>query len=124
MTVEEIIEISGEKIVKCMQCGKCSASCPASSEMEVLPHQVMRLLQVGKVDRILESQTVWQCASCFTCSSRCPRGIDVSKMMEAVRLTRIRMKGSSVLKADDVPSKVDDLMPQQAVVSAFRKYTK
>ncbi|TCO70016.1 4Fe-4S dicluster domain-containing protein [Marinisporobacter balticus] len=122
--IDKIIEMSGENIRDCMQCGKCSAGCPASDGMDLLPHQVIRLLQLGQIDRIVESKSIWNCASCFTCAQRCPRNIDIANIMEAIRLTIIRCVGNSRLKADDVPSKVDCKMPQQAIVSGFRKYNK
>lgn len=122
--LDQILEISGQNIRYCMQCGKCSASCPASSGMDILPHQLLRLLQLGQLDKVSDSQTIWNCASCFTCASRCPRNIDLTKLMEAVRLTIIRGKGKSRLNPDDVPSKMDSKMPHQAIVSGFRKYNK
>lgn len=122
--IDQMIAISDEKLFNCMQCAKCSASCPASSEMDLLPHQIIRLLQIGRYEKILACKSIWQCASCFTCASRCPRDVDASKIMEAIRLSHIRVKGNTVFKADDLPEKMDDQMPQQAVVSAFRKYSK
>lgn len=120
----EIFAISNENINDCIQCAKCSAGCPASSNMDILPHQVVRLLQLGQLNKIAESETIWNCASCFTCAARCPRNIDIAKLMEAVRLTIIRRPGNSRFKADDAPGKIDSKMPQQAIVSGFRKYNK
>ncbi len=122
--LDEILEISGENIRDCMQCGKCSAGCPASNSMDILPHQVIRLLQMNQTDKITNSKSIWNCASCFTCASRCPRKIDISNLMEAVRLTIIRQKGKSRFTPDDALNKIDTKMPQQAIVSGFRKYNK
>ena len=119
-----IAEMVGTSWKNCMQCGKCSASCPAADRMDILPHQVVRLLQTGEVQRIAESKTIWSCASCFTCSERCPRQVDPARLIEAVRLTVIRPSGGNYLKVDDVPAVMDEAMPQQAVVSGFRKYNK
>lgn len=120
-----IEEISKEKIADCMQCGKCSAGCPATDDMDILPHQVIRYLQIGDVESVKKSKTIWSCASCFTCASRCPRNVDLSKLMEAVRLTIIRQKDENRLKAEDIPNLMaDKKMPQQAFMSAFRKYSK
>ena len=114
-----IEEISREKTANCMQCGKCSAGCPATDGMDILPHQVIRYLQMGDVETIKNSKTIW------TCASRCPRNVDLCKLMEAVRLTIVRKKGSSKLIPEDVPEIMSDKkMPQQAIVSAFRKYSK
>ncbi len=121
----EILEISGEMINDCMQCGKCSAGCPAAAGMDILPHQIIRNLQLGQVEKVVESKTIWNCASCFTCASRCPRNVDLARLMEAVRLTIVRKKGNARLKPESVTEiMADKKMPQQAVVSAFRKYSK
>ncbi|MCB2361730.1 4Fe-4S dicluster domain-containing protein [Clostridium estertheticum] len=122
--LEQILQISGQRIQDCIQCGKCSASCPASEGMDILPHQVIRLLQTGELDKIIESKTIWSCASCFTCSERCPRDIDIANVLEAVRLIVIRRSGENRIKAEDVLKKIDNKMPQQAIVSVFRKYNK
>lgn len=120
-----IEEISKEKIADCMQCGKCSAGCPATDGMDILPHQVIRYLQMGDLESVKNSKTIWSCASCFTCASRCPRNVDLCKLMEAVRVTIVRQKGEDRLKPEDIPSLMaDKKMPQQAFMSAFRKYSK
>ena len=36
---EQIKEISGVNPLRCMKCGKCSASCPSFNEMDIKPHQ-------------------------------------------------------------------------------------
>ena len=55
---------------------------------------------------------------------RCPRGVEPAKLVEALRLSVIRQKGANHLKADDIPALLDDEMPQQALMSAMRKYSK
>ncbi|MGL4652250.1 4Fe-4S dicluster domain-containing protein [Cetobacterium sp.] len=123
--VEKILELSKERIDDCMQCGKCSAGCPANAGMDVLPHQVIRFLQIGDVEKLRESKSIWNCAACFTCESRCPRNVSVSKLMEAVRQTVVRKQGEDRLTPEFVANIMKDRkMPQQAVVSGFRKYTK
>lgn len=81
----EIFRISGEKIQNCFQCQKCSAGCPLSFAMDILPNQVFRHIQYGHRDKVLMSQTVWLCASCHTCSVRCPNSIDIAKVMDTLR---------------------------------------
>ncbi|WP_052191660.1 4Fe-4S dicluster domain-containing protein [Cetobacterium sp. ZWU0022] len=123
--VEKVLELSKEKIDDCMQCGKCSAGCPANAGMDVLPHQVIRFLQIGDVEKLRESKSIWNCAACFTCESRCPRNVSVSKLMEAVRQTVVRKQGEDRLTPEFVAKIMQDRkMPQQAAVSGFRKYTK
>ena len=120
----EILRISAVDVNACIKCGKCSACCPASGRMDVLPHQMAGYLRDGRVQLLKNSKTLWKCVSCFTCSERCPKSVDPAKLIEATRLFVIRKQGENRLKADDIPALLDDKMPQQAIVSAFRKYSK
>lgn len=121
---EEIIRRSGVNPKKCMKCGKCSATCPAFDEMEYHPHQFVAMVEDGDMQPLLESKSLYKCLSCFACVERCPRGVEPAKLVEAVRLSVIRQKDANHLTANDIPALLDDDMPQQAIVSAFRKYTK
>jgi len=82
---ERVAEESGQELARCYQCGKCSSGCPLAEEMDLLPHQVIRLVQLGQVEEALRSEAIWLCASCETCSVRCPKGIDVRGVMDALR---------------------------------------
>ena len=75
----------GEKVRNCYQCGKCSAGCPISFQMDYLPNQIIRMVQLGMEEQVLSSSTIWLCASCFTCTVRCPREIDVAEIMDYLR---------------------------------------
>jgi len=77
---------TGENIASCYQCGKCSAGCPTAYAMDLTPRQVMRGIQLGLKDEILDSSAIWLCVSCQTCSVRCPREIDIAKVIESLRL--------------------------------------
>ena len=121
---EELIRISGVNPRKCMKCGKCSGTCPAYDEMEYHPHQFVSMVESGDIEPLLSSQSLYRCLSCFACVERCPRGVEPAKLVEAVRLAVIRKQGQNHLKADDIPAMLDEELPQQAIVSAFRKYSK
>ena len=121
---KEIIRISGTNPAKCMQCGKCSGTCPAYGEMEYHPHQFVAMVEQGDIEPLLNSESIYKCLTCFACVDRCPRGVEPAKVIEAVRLKAIRKAGANRLVADDIPAALDSEMPQQAIVSAFRKYTK
>ena len=72
-------------LLNCYQCGKCTAGCPISAHMDLVPNQVMRLLQLGQEERALRCQAIWQCVSCQTCSARCPKEVDCAGAMDYLR---------------------------------------
>lgn len=121
---EQILRTSGVNPKKCMKCGKCSATCPSYDEMEYHPHQFVYMVESGDIEPLLESKSLYKCLTCFACVDRCPRGVEPAKLIEAVRLVAVRPKGANHLTANDIPALLDDDMPQQAIVSAFRKYSK
>ena len=121
---EDIIRQSGVNPRKCMKCGKCSATCPAYDEMEYHPHQFVNMVESGDIEPLLNSESLYKCLSCFACIDRCPRNVEPAKLVEAVRLTAIRQQGANRMTADDVPQMIDEDVPPQLLVSAFRKYTK
>lgn len=121
---EQILHISGVNPRKCMRCGKCSGTCPSYDEMEYHPHQFVYMVESGDIETLKNSPSIYKCLSCFACVDRCPRGVEPAKLIEALRLSVIREKGANHMTANDIPQLLDDEMPQQAIVSAMRKYSK
>lgn len=121
---ENMQRISGTDVRKCMKCGKCSGRCPAFKEMDIKPHQFVSMLEKGKIDELLSCDAIWHCLSCMACVERCPRGVAPAAVVEAVRDTVVRMQGNNGIKAEEIPPIVDELIPQQLLVSAYRKYNK
>jgi len=80
-----VIESAGEEIFDCYQCYKCSAGCPISIDMDLLPHQIIRSVILNRKEKALSSKTIWLCASCETCTTRCPNEIDIAKVMDVLR---------------------------------------
>jgi heterodisulfide reductase subunit C2 len=119
--VTQIETISGESLLACNQCGKCSAGCPVAFSMDLLPNQVIRLAQLGVSD-VLDSKTIWTCAACLTCVSRCPKGIDLPRVMEAMRVVKMQKDGSHMTELDLIPENLSEL-PQLAIIGGFRKYS-
>ena len=121
---EELIRQSGVNPKKCMKCGKCSATCPAYEEMEYHPHQFVSMVESDNIEPLLNSESLYKCLSCFACIERCPRGVEPAKLVEAVRLSAIRKQDQNRMTANDVGAFLDEDIPQQLLVSAFRKYSK
>ena len=118
--VARVEEISGQDLLACNQCGKCSAGCPVVAAMDLLPSQVVRLAQLG-MEEVLESDTIWICASCLTCVTRCPKGVDLPRLMEALRQIALR-QGATKLDLGALSPDLVREVPQLAIVGGFRKY--
>lgn len=119
---ELIQEISGVNPLKCMKCGKCSASCPSFDEMDIKPHQFVSYVIADDVESLANSVSAWKCLSCFACVERCPRNVKPGKLIDAARQILIRQRGQEGLSPDEIPALLDDETPQQLLMSAFRKY--
>ena len=76
---------SGEKVSLCYQCRKCTNGCPLAFAMDVMPNQVMRMIQLGLEEELFRSKTIWVCASCQTCTTRCPNDIDIAHLVDTLR---------------------------------------
>lgn len=76
---------SGQTVSRCYQCGNCTAGCPMSFTFDFPVSRIMRLIQAGQKDAVLDSRSIWLCATCETCTQRCPNNIDVAQVMDACR---------------------------------------
>ena len=121
---EQLLRMSGVNPLKCMRCGKCSATCPSYDEMEYHPHEFVYMVEKGDLAPLLRSSSIYKCLSCFACVDRCPRGVEPAKLVEAIRVMVVREKDGNHLTPDAIPALLDDDMPQQALMSALRKYAK
>mgnify|MGYP002610298071 CR=1 FL=1 len=119
---DRLREMSGVNTRKCMKCGKCSASCPAFDEMDIKPHQFVSYVQNENIEALVNSKSLWKCLACFACVERCPRNVQPGKLIDAARQLVVRQSGQNYLTADEIPELLDEELPQQLLVSAFRRY--
>ena len=117
---KKISELSGQRLQACYQCGNCSSGCPLAEEMDILPSQVMRLVQLGQEDELLASGTIWICASCLQCTVRCPKGIDIQAVMDALKQVALDA-GVDHFGPDQISPELAAEVPQPGLVSAYRK---
>ena len=120
--VAKVEELSGQNLLVCYQCGKCSAGCPAVSQMDILPNQIIRFAQLGLKDELLKSKSIWTCASCMTCNARCPKGINIAEVIEAIQQILLRKRKDHV-KIEKLSEAEKADVPPIALISCFRKYT-
>jgi heterodisulfide reductase subunit C len=121
---QKVEEISGQNLFACYQCGNCTAGCPVSFAMDLGPHQVIRYSLLGLEEEVLECNTFWMCASCLQCTARCPKGLDIARIMEAIRLVILRKKERlDRLEVAELSEDFMERVPQIALISGFRKFT-
>jgi len=122
--VAKIEKISGQKLMACYQCGKCSAGCPMAAHMDVLPNQIIRLAQLGMQKQLLAARSIWICVSCLTCNSRCPKDIRIAEVIESLRMTALRDgERNDQLKIMELSPEARGALPPIATISAMRKLT-
>jgi heterodisulfide reductase subunit C len=120
--VAEIERLSGQDLLACYQCGKCSAGFPMAKHMDILPNQMIRFAQMGLKDELLASNASWLCVSCFTCNTRCPKGVKIAEVIEAIRQVQLRTRQDHL----DVPKlepAVLAALPPIALIGSMRKFT-
>ena len=122
--LSDVKRYSGTDTSACMRCGKCSGRCPAYNDMDIKPHQFVTLIERGDIEKLMESKSIWTCLSCMACVERCPRNVAPAQVIEAVRDAVVRQQYANKIKAEEIPAKIDETIPQQLLVSAFRKYNK
>ncbi len=77
-----------EGLNACMNCGVCTAICPAAEFYNYDPRIIVDTVQTREDDRItelLKSETIWYCGECMSCKTRCPRGNTPGLIIMALR---------------------------------------
>ena len=90
---ELIKEISGVNPLKCMKCGKCSASCPSYNEMDIKPHQFVSYVVNEDIESLVNSKSLRKCLSCFA----------LPKRRKAWETDRCRQTGCGTAKRTGLP---------------------
>ena len=101
---EKIKEISGTNPLKCMKCGKCSATCPSFDEMDIKPHQFVSYVINENIEALVNSASLWKCLSCFACVERCPRDVKPGKIIDGARQLVVREKGGRIKEIRKSPA--------------------
>jgi heterodisulfide reductase subunit C len=84
---KRVMETPGaEKLMRCYQCGTCTADCPIAKRVpEFRPRQIARLVMYGQRERLMEGDLLYLCAGCYTCYEHCPQEVHVSEIVSALR---------------------------------------
>ncbi|MFZ5632425.1 MAG: 4Fe-4S dicluster domain-containing protein [Bacillota bacterium] len=90
--IEDVKLKSGQPIDLCFQCQKCASGCSLARFTDYTPNQILRFVQMGLKEKVLNSSMIWLCSSCEICGSRCPNGIKMAEVMDALKEIAIREK--------------------------------
>lgn len=88
--LKRMMEKADVRQYDCYQCGKCSGGCPMADAMDLKPRGIMRCAQIGSLNRILQSNTIWMCTGCQACVDRCPHDVNVPALIGEVRYEAMR----------------------------------
>jgi heterodisulfide reductase subunit C2 len=89
---QDLQTLTGENVMLCYQCKKCTLGCPSAYLMSMRPHELMRAIQLGLKEDVFWSGTIWVCLSCETCNTRCPQGINILRVIDGLREMAISKK--------------------------------
>ncbi len=82
-TVDILLELGGESLKTCYQCGTCTGTCPWNQTSSFLSRRLIHKAQLGVVD--FENEEVWKCVNCKLCVQACPHGVEIPDIMRALR---------------------------------------
>ena len=66
-------KLGNKELVNCFQCLKCTSGCTALKLLELKPHEIVKLVNLGFVDELASSDIIWTCVTCLKCVQRCPQ---------------------------------------------------
>lgn len=77
-----------EGLNACMNCGVCTAICPAAEFYDYDPRKIVDIVQSrdnSAIEGLLKSEAIWYCGECMSCKTRCPRGNTPGFIIMALR---------------------------------------
>ena len=82
--VNDVKNSKGEGVLKCVQCGMCTSTCPAARHSDYNPRDIIERVLNGE-ESILEDESIWNCFYCYTCHSVCPVGNSVCEVNQILK---------------------------------------
>lgn len=83
-----------EGLKACINCGTCTAVCPAAEFYKYNPKNIINIVQTRDDDKIIEllkSDAIWYCGECMSCVTRCPRTNAPGLVIIALRALSVEM---------------------------------
>ena len=82
--LNRVMQESGQNLLECLQCGKCSGGCPVASKEVGGPRQLVAEILSGMREQALTNPMWWYCVSCGSCMTRCPVEINIYQVATAL----------------------------------------
>jgi len=77
-----------EGLKACLNCGICTAICPAAAVSDYDPRMIVNIVQEkdeAELEKLLKGDSIWRCGECLSCKTRCPRGNVPCYIIQALR---------------------------------------
>ena len=82
--IEDVKNSKDDGVLKCVQCGMCTSTCPAARHSDYNPRDIIERVLDGDVT-IMEDENIWNCFYCYTCHSVCPVGNSVCEVNQILK---------------------------------------
>ncbi len=96
-TVEHIIKEGNG--YACIQCGRCTGSCPSGRECGLRTRKIIHMAKLGM--EVFRTEELWDCTTCFTCQERCPKEVKITDII--IELRNLAVTNSYYPHMADVP---------------------
>ena len=80
-----LARLRGRELLNCYICMKCTSGCTALKLLELKPHEIEKLVNLGFIDELASSDIIWTCATCLKCFQRCPQKASPYHVIIALR---------------------------------------
>ena len=114
-----LAKLRGRELVNCFQCIKCTSGCTALKLLELKPHEVEKLVNLGFVDELASSDIIWTCVTCLKCVQRCPQKASPYHMIMALRNLAVERE----VKVPEAYMKALSLVLESGLAEACQKVT-
>ena len=84
----------GKTVLWCVQCGMCTSGCPYAEMLDEKPHEVIKKILLGMKSDVINSKFIWLCSTCFMCDERCPQGVELGRVMFALKNLAAKERGA------------------------------
>ncbi|OAG26873.1 4Fe-4S dicluster domain-containing protein [Thermodesulfatator autotrophicus] len=122
LAIKTIMERGGDGVLRCIQCGACQSTCPmAFADFTLNPRKLIRLIQLGFLEEMIEDSSTWACQACNRCVEICPRNV---KPFEIVFAYRRYQAMELAFSTSAVQSQMNLYMKGHAVFSEAYKETR